>query len=354
MQKDRHGFLFPIINSVICVECGKCERTCPVVNPAEEQFLAECYAARCKDLDLRKQSSSGGIFGLLALNVLRENGVVYGCALSDELTAEHIRIENPEDLIKLQRSKYMQSNIGKTLTSCLEDLNAGRSVLFSGTPCQIAGLNSFLQKQKFSNLLTVEVICHGAPAPSSFEKYKNELENIYQKQMVDYIFRTKKAPCIDSYTSPTAVFADGGQIDLPGLYSDYFFRAFLNNLNLRESCYRCQAKNGKSHADITLGDFWGLPGKYNMLNDGYGVSAVMLHTNLAKKHWNTIAEFLDFLPVTQDEITENNKAYYSSYKTPHGRWIFMFCYKFGFKFALRMTFLFVKILRKLTFFRRNK
>ena len=188
MQKDRHGFLFPIINSVICVECGKCERTCPVVNPAEEQFLAECYAARCKDLDLRKQSSSGGIFGVLASSVLEKKGVVYGCALSDQLFAEHIRVENPSDLIKLQRSKYMQSNIGKTLTSCLEDLNAGRFVLFSGTPCQIAGLNSFLQKQKFSNLLTVEVICHGAPAPGSFEKYKNELENIYQKQMVDYSF----------------------------------------------------------------------------------------------------------------------------------------------------------------------
>jgi len=256
MQPDKQGFLEPHIDLSCCNQCGKCERSCPVlklpnVNPSENPTVYACWHV---DDDVRMRSSSGGAFSAFAEAILDDGGIVYGAAYNERLRVHHISVEDISGLDKLRGSKYVQSEIGETFKEIKCHLGKGRRVLFVGTPCQVAGLHSFLGKS-YSNLLTADLICHGVPSPLVFKKYIGSLEQRYKTVFRSINFRDKRHGWENN--SVIAVSRDNKEYHLKGHYNS-FFNGFILNTFLRESCYQCPFTGLPRSGDITLADYWGI------------------------------------------------------------------------------------------------
>ena len=273
MREDAEGFLMPFADASACVNCGICERTCPAAEAHPRDGSPTCFAAKSTDAELVRASSSGGLFSEFALKVLAAQGVVYGAAVvGPNLDVRHIRVDCADGLAALRGSKYAHSETGTVFRSVREDLKT-HPVLFTGTPCQIAGLRAFLAKED-PNLLTVEVICHGTPPDRLYRDLKREMAERHGR-LTAISFRDKA----EGWTSRaiTGWYATGRKIRERGELNDYF-RAFIAHLTLRRSCEDCRFNDGRSGADITLGDFWGVETVLPELADDTGVSAVILHT----------------------------------------------------------------------------
>ncbi|MBR3928254.1 MAG: Coenzyme F420 hydrogenase/dehydrogenase, beta subunit C-terminal domain [Clostridia bacterium] len=287
MKADERGFVYPQINSDLCVECKACLKVCGYqTNPPKAEPRA-CYAAAAKDAEILQNSSSGGIFSVLAAKILNHGGVVYGAALQwvqDKAATKHMRIETLGDLSAFQGSKYVQSEIGAAYQQCKRDLQIGKEVLFSGTPCQIAGLLAYLG-QPFERLLTVEVICHGVPNAQMFQDFLNVLEAREKKKIADFRFRHKKkgqgTDVRITYRLP-----DGNVryvVNNGHLFS--YMHYFLNASIYRSNCYSCPFATKERVADITLGDFWGFHEEYPLvpsesgLDNSRGVSCVLVNSS---------------------------------------------------------------------------
>lgn len=319
MVADHEGFLRPQIDAEKCVQCHACERACPVLHPGEPDATPTCYAARTKDDALRMASSSGGLFTELARPILAKGGVVFGCVWEKPaLVAIHAKAETEDELAAMRGSKYVQSDLRDTYREAKAELQKGREVLFSGTPCQIAGLNKYLGKS-YDNLLTVEIICHGVPSPAVFEKYKQELMKRFGASPVSIAFRNK------SYSwrrfSLVSTYADTSE-NREDLYTDPYVKAFLRDFCLRPSCYNCQAKCGRSRADITIADFWGIEKVCPELDDDRGTSAVLLHSEKTTQIWKALHE-VEYKPVSLDEVLVGNPSYIRSVAQPKNRDYFM-------------------------------
>lgn len=255
MQKDEYGFLYPQIDKGKCIKCGLCLKTCAFQNSELKNIPIKTYAAQSDNTNL-KESASGGIFASIATNVLREGGVIYGAAMemeNDKLTVRHIAVENDADLIKLQGSKYVQSSTEKIYQDVKKKLNDNRLVLFSGTPCQVDGLNSYLGKT-YDNLITIDIICHGVPNNQMFQDYIALLEEKYKDKIIDFKFRDKTKGwglTAKGYT------AKGYTAKIPANVSSYYYM-FLKSYIYRDSCYSCKYACKNRCGDITIGDYWGI------------------------------------------------------------------------------------------------
>lgn len=282
MVRDKEGFLYPVVDESRCVSCNLCSKVCPIMNPpVRENGLPEAYAAWALDDEIRENSSSGGVFSVLAAKVLDNHGVVVGCALTDGCkTAQHIVIQSKEDLWKLRGSKYLQSQIGPVYRKVKDELSAGREVLFSGTPCQIAGLKSFLLNTRQENLFLVDIICHGVPSPMIWEKYVRELETEFGAPARRASFRYKRYGW--KKFSLLLEFSNDREY-LKALNRDWYLRGFLSNLYLRPSCYCCKFKGGGRLSDLTLADFWGVENIFPEFNDDKGVSLLLVSSDKGRK-----------------------------------------------------------------------
>ena len=307
MVYDDEGFLYPKIDKSKCINCGLCKNICPILNkPKVEEKVFPCaYAAYNKDLAVRMQSSSGGLFSLLADFVLSENGVVFGAAFNDKFEVEHIGIENAEDLNKLRISKYVQSRIGNSYKDAKKFLDNGRKVLFTGTPCQIAGLLKFLGRP-YENLYTQDIICHGVPSPGIWQKYveyraKCEGDDVSVKEIK---FRKK----INSWKkySFSFVFSNDKEYRKTPYYTDPMMKMFLFNKCLRPSCHKCAFKDVNRPSDITLADFWGVNGVARDLNDDKGISLVLVHSEKGKELFEKIKDKIVFREVDFKKATRHN------------------------------------------------
>lgn len=297
------GFYTPQINKEKCTNCGLCSFVCPQtkeVQPKEEP--THCYAVMADD-EIRKNSASGGVFALIAQEYLRNGGYVCGAAFSDNFKhVSHIIIDKEEDLVKLQNSKYVQSNIGKVFSEIKSLLESGKDVLFGGTPCQVAGLNNYLGKH-YDNLLTMDLVCHGIPSPLVWEMYLVALSK--NKKISNILFRNKKNGW--HYKSEVEIIFDN-KILKKRIKDNLFYRAFFEHLILNEACYNCKYANLQRPADITIGDFWGIERKDAELNDEKGTSLLIINNPKGQKIVNEIKDkFKKFKEFDIDYARDNNQ-----------------------------------------------
>lgn len=280
MQLDKEGFYRPIIDESICSKCGACERVCPwlknVSNPNEKSESPKTIAAYAKDERVRLESSSGGIFSVLAERVLDDGGVVIGVAQVAPTRFEHIVVEKKVDLSRFRGSKYVQANPGIIYKQVRTFLIEGRNVLFSGTPCQVAALYSVLGQKNFDNLWTIDIVCHGTPSVKLFEKLAENISKVQNSTLVSTEFRDKLTGW-KAY-SVSQRFDNGKKISEPYGQSDYM-RLFLSRICQNKSCPDCKYRKLPRIADITLGDYWGVANYHPEMDDDKGTSVVLLNTN---------------------------------------------------------------------------
>lgn len=292
MQANEEGFLYPHIDDSKCIDCALCENVCPtqddnlknIFNPTPKKV----YAAWNNNLTERLLSTSGGIFYVLARHVINTQGIVYGVELNENLQAQHKRISTLEELKNIRGSKYVQSDIGNTFTQAKNDLQKGKKVLFSGTPCQIAGLKLFLRKE-FDNLLTVDLVCHGVPSPMIFKEHIQYIEKKENDKIINFKFRAKKCSGWRSYVQ--YIFKHR-KPKYSFLGKDYYCHAFHQGHLNRESCYQCSFSSPKRVGDITLSDFWNGENYSKELKRQrkYGFNLVMCNTETGQKLVDCIAD----------------------------------------------------------------
>ena len=347
MVEDSEGFLYPQVDASLCIDCGLCEKVCHELHPFEERKPLQVLAANNKDTDIRLISSSGGIFTILAEKTLSEGGVVFGARFDENWQVVLDYTETTEGLDAFRGSKYVQARTASAYKDCEQFLKSGRKVLFSGTPCQIAGLKHFLRKD-YDNLTTVDFVCHGTPSPKVWKKY---LEEVKQKAAVQAaagkssdLLSLKSTPVITGVNfrekstgwkkfrfvlSLAEASAEGKKsADLSSIdyISDSFednpyMKVFLRDMILRPSCYNCQAKSNRSLSDITIADFWGVQNHHPEIDDDGGTSLVM--ANSVKGQEALDLTKVDYVESTYEKATEGNKALYESYNLhPHRRTFF--------------------------------
>lgn len=316
MHEDAEGFLYPEINDDFCIDCGICYNVCPVRNQKPNCKPLAFYASQSKDETLRLQSSSGGIFSLLAEYIIRKGGIVFGARFNEKMELVHEYTETINGLAPFRGSKYVQSKIGDSFKQVEYFLKQGRMVLFSWVPCQIAALKLYLQKE-YDNLLTVDVICHGVPSPGVFREYIKYLGK--GNKIININFRDKHTGWTGYSTSYTL---SNGKHKHFRTFFDYFLGAGLRlHYFLRPSCFRCPAKSGKSGSDLTLGDLWHIKYVPEIHNDDKGASLLAVHTLKGKD----ILRFLDvnvMIPQNEDNVRMYNASFYVSPDIPKDRELF--------------------------------
>lgn len=315
MFKDNEGFLYANIDNKKCINCGLCDRICPILNEYNGNDKGKAYACINKEENIRLNSSSGGIFSLIAKNILDKNGVVFGASFNEDFSVSHIEVTNKNELEKLRGSKYLQSTIGNTYKSVKKHLKQGRLVLFTGTPCQISGLKAYLQRD-YDNLILQDIICHGVPSPDVWQKYLKFRQKKTMSTMQKIFFRNKQYGW--KKFSLLLDFADGTEYVCPVL-DDVYMISFLSNLTLRPSCYDCHSKSLERESDITLADFWGIDSICSELNDDKGVSLVFVNSPKGEKIFEEIKEMITFEQVDIDEAVKYNPSAHMSVNKPKHR-----------------------------------
>ena len=287
MQKDEEGFLYPSVNEKTCIRCDLCNRVCPINKQAIQNMRKPlAYAAYALKKEIRLQSSSGGIFTLLAEYVLDQNGVVFGAAYDDNWMVHHICIEDKNELWKLRGSKYLQSRVEDTYKIAKKALVEGKMVLYSGVACQISGLKSFLGKE-YDNLVTVDVLCHGVPTPKLWEKYIRQHMQQQSSCLKAVSFREKNLGW--KKFSMKLVFENQSVYTRPFTQDD-FMKLFLKNICLRPSCYDCRFKGINRESDLTIGDFWGIENVLPDMDDDQGTSVVLVQSEKGQQIFKELSK----------------------------------------------------------------
>ena len=273
MTRGKDGFSYPVIDPDKCVHCGHCTAICPLLRRREPKPLPAAFAAWNRDDQIRKDSTSGGVFTALAEYVLEDGGVVFGAAMDGKQHLRHVACFRKEDLWRLRGAKYVQSDLGDTFRE-IKLLLKIRPVLFSGTPCQVDGLYRYLGCRP-ENLTTCDLVCHGVPSPGVWEDMARSIEQRKRKGLQAVRFRNKVTGWKDSHF--TMVF-DDGTVDSAPLFATEYGRAFGRALFLRPSCYHCVYTNLNRPGDFTLGDFWGLKDDELPEQQKKGVSLLLVNT----------------------------------------------------------------------------
>lgn len=304
------GFAYPQIDSARCVSCGRCAEVCPVNGATRDVKEPAAYAATVHNGDLRQSSSSGGVFSLLAGKAIADGGAVFGAAFTKDFSVKHISVLTDEGLAALRGSKYLQSDTSDAYIEAKKLIDSGKAVLFSGTPCQIAGLYAFLGGRPDA-LTCLEVVCHSVPSPAVWRHY---LRLICAGNKPCAVSFRNKANGWEDYTL-TVTTEDGKAIHSAGK-TDPYIRAFIGGLCSRRSCYRCKFRSGKSGADITLADCWGVkhyaPAAYN----ADGVSLVLTHTEKGSKLFDSVKDGCAVTKLDYAHAAAANPAVFrSSYPT---------------------------------------
>lgn len=323
MEADVAGFLYPVVDKEKCVACDLCHKSCPIVNAkSSSDKIPEAYWAINNDENIQMNSSSGGIFTLIAEEILSLGGVVFGAEMSEDCRlVRHASVESISELDKLRRSKYVQSEIGDTYNLVKRYLLEERKVLFCGTPCQIEGLRSFLGKD-YNNLLCVDFICHGVPSPRVWRKYVDYVEDKINSRVKQVNFRSK---IYGWHSYSMALLFDNKAEYIKRLDKDLYMKAFLSDVCLRNSCYNCKFKKINHSSDITLADLWGAEKIIPEIDDDKGISFVMIHSEKGVKTFEKLNDKMKSQPLDINEAITYNPAAVSSAVLTDKRAAFLNC-----------------------------
>lgn len=308
MEYDEEGFTYPVINKNKCVNCGLCDKVCHMNYDIKNQKLVhpQFYAGYNKDAKVMKESSSGGIFWLLVENIIEDGGVVYGAALEEGIQVAHSRGNTLEECKKFRKSKYLQSDTKNTYKEVKADLDRGIEVLYSGTPCQIAGLYSYLGKN-YDKLYTVDVVCHGVPSRGIFDLYMNELQKKKKAKPISVCWRDKR----DGWgPNKISIQFDNNEEVISTSMMNPVQKGFLLNLYLRPSCYKCKYARLPRIGDISLADFWNYEGELTIKNRNQGLSMIIVSSDKGKELFEKISNKLECHETTEEYAKSKSRHVY--------------------------------------------
>lgn len=299
------GFRYPQIDKDACVNCGQCEKVCPIDKALEVSAEQKAYAAVHKDDEVLAKSTSGGAFTAIADAVFAQGGIVYGAAMLDGMQVKHIRTSGKDDFEGLRSSKYLQSDTGTTYQMVEQDLKQGKTVLYSGTPCQIDGLKNFLGKD-YENLYTVDIVCHGVGSQAYFDKYMDYARERYGK-IKALRFRSKEYAGWSCGGVVVVVDSSDCLKKIPYRdFDNYYYSYFLSGDIYRKSCYSCKYANTNRVGDFTLGDYWGVEALNLPLQTENGCSLLLVNNRHAMQLLDEI-ESLDRVETTVEQAAHCNK-----------------------------------------------
>lgn len=314
LVKNEEGFLYPKIDLTKCINCGLCrKKCCRNIEKNQQTKAIECYAAKSKKKEILQTSSSGGVFYYLAKEILTHQGIVYGATISN-LKVEHIRIDNVNDIKKIQGSKYSQSNVKTIFNDVKKDLGENKKVLFSGTPCQILALKTYLAKE-YPKLYTVSVICHGVINDNILEKRVKEIEKNFETEIEEINFKSK----VNGWDVASIEYKTKRINKAYKFADDPMMSLFVNNYILRESCYDCPSKGKNNVADIILGDYWGIYHVHPEFFDKKGTSAVIINSEKGSKLFKKVQNKFLLQETKYKNIEKYNSALSESVKRPNER-----------------------------------
>ena len=287
LKTNENGFHVPMINDEACIQCGKCRRICPIASKGIGNKPVAVYGAYTKKPE--KKSASGGLGYSLSRKVIENGGIVYGAAYDKYMQVAIIRVEKNEELWRLQGSKYVQADMTGVISRVIEDLQSGRQVLFTGTPCEVAGVKAMAREKKLEDkLYTTEIICHGTPSPELFKDYLKWAEEKYGKTITSYAFRVKEKDTDKDFMSLLG-FSDGSECMVSG-FKDPYYKLFLSSRWFRESCYECPFSSKERVADVTIGDYWNSEKLPRNFGRGRRVSVVLVNSDQGKELLDSIRE----------------------------------------------------------------
>lgn len=340
MKEDAEGFLYPDVDMTQCIDCGICEKVCPWLNLHEKSKIQDVLGAKNIDRKERMESSSGGVFIALAKKVIENGGVVFGAVFNECWEVVHTYAENLKNVKSMMGSKYMQSRMENSYREAEGFLKRGRTVLFTGCPCQITGLHNYLGKE-YHNLISVDFLCHGVPSPGVWRKYLTEVSTSFPKEIngISLDFSTKitgidfrnkqQSGWKNFYLTITGLSNGTEKVLLSDKHKNNpFMKGFLGDLYLRPSCYNCKCKNGASHSDLTIADFWGISSIMPDFDDDKGVSLVLVNTDKGR---NVLALCdLEIRKSTLDDARRFNGGFKETVIIPPKRDAFFHHYNSGY------------------------
>lgn len=311
--EEELGFLYPDVDEIECIDCGLCEKVCPIEKKTRELVNQKAYAAVHKNNEVLFASTSGGAFTAIANTILEADGIVYGAFMDKNMKVFHKRIEDINELSELRGSKYLQSDIKETYQQAEKDLKNGKLVLYTGTPCQIDGLKSFLNNN-YENLYSIDIICHGVGSQKYFDKYL-EYAKTRWGEIKELKFRSKEYVGWSCGGGEVVVGTENMKKNPFYDYDNYYYSYFLSGDIYRQSCYKCKYANIDRVGDFTLGDYWGVEALKLDLKTENGCSLLLVNNSHAMNLFKRVTE-LKFLETTIEQAAHCNKQLNEPSKFP--------------------------------------
>lgn len=309
MKRDEEGFSFPHIDLKKCIQCHQCVNVCPFNQEKYDEMKysnLKCYAVKHKNNSIRKSSTSGGVFTALSDFVLEKKGNIYGAGFDENMKIIHKKATNANERDEFKGSKYVQSDLTNIFNDIKKQLLENKYVLFTGTPCQIAGLRSFLNNINTDKLILCDIVCHGVPSPKVWEEHVKLIEKKYNAKLIDYKFRDKSCGWKNHLEK---LVLSSNKSDSQSIFSQRLKRLFYRNITLRLACHKCYYSNVDRVSDITIADFWKGEKHYPDFFDNDGISLVLINNPKGNEIFSNISDKIDYIETDIQHGLQDNLVF---------------------------------------------